>query len=124
MSLTWFIPNTVINDTVCLDPLWGTPGIVLALLDIFKMFSQLQPKTCPTTCTVSAIMDYIWLTYLVLNYISISLKVLLIAFLVLVVWIQLIHSKVKQEIRDTMVKSSTFSKLLSEKTFKHKLTHL
>lgn len=69
-------------------------------------------------------MHYIWLTYSFLNYISITLKVLLIALLVLAVGIYLRHSKLKQEIRETMVKSSTLSGLLSEKASKHELTHL
>ena len=66
-------------------------------------------------------MDFIWLAYSVLNYISISLKVLLIAFLVLVIWTQLIHSKMKQEIRETVAKSSMFSEPLSERMSKHEL---
>lgn len=69
-------------------------------------------------------MDYIWLTYSVLNYISITFKVLLVAFLVLAVWVQLVHSKLKQEIRETMVKPSTFSKLLSRRNSKHESTHI
>lgn len=67
-------------------------------------------------------MDFVWLTYSVLNCISITLKVLLIAFLVLVVWIQLGHSKLKQEIRKNVAKSSMLSEPLSEEMSKHKLT--
>lgn len=67
-------------------------------------------------------MDFVWLTYSVLNCISITLKVLLIAFLVLVVWIQLSHSKLKQEIRRNVAKSSMLSEPLPEEISKHKLT--
>lgn len=64
-----------------------TPGVILAVPDIFKRFAQFQPKLCSTTYTVSAIMNSIWLTYTVLDYMITILKVLLIALLVFAVLI-------------------------------------